>query len=76
MSLLWLTCLHHAEEEVDVEEVFSAEVVTPAAQEEGADDWEQVIHDALPHRKLYNWSVNEMLILAYDWSVKVMLSQY
>ena len=49
---LILTCLDHAEEKVDVEEVFSAKVVTPAAEEQGANDGEQVVHNALPHREL------------------------
>ena len=39
------------EDIVDVEEELPAEGVAPAAQEEGAEDGEQVVHNALVHLK-------------------------
>ena len=38
---------HQPKDKVDVEEELPAEGVAPAAEEEGADDREQVVHDAL-----------------------------
>ena len=40
---------HQPKDKVDVEEELPAEGVAPAAEEEGADDREQVVHDALVH---------------------------
>ena len=50
--------MDHAEEEVGVQQPFPTEGVTPAPQEEGADDGKDVVDNALVHLELSNFVLN------------------
>ena len=50
--------MNHAEDKVDIKEQFSPEAITPAAQEERADDGEDMINDALVHSELRHRVLN------------------